>query len=466
MPLPQLEQDIRTELDDNPALEVERLDDPDFGQGEGGEAHTDDEESQEREERRDELDKVLQEMGSDDEMPEPGGYGGGYQDAEKEEMVWGDQTSFYDKLKEQMGEVSLDEQQEQIMEYLIGSLDSDGLLRKTLDDISDELAVRQNLYVSEEEIAHVLQVLQSFDPPGIGAQSLQECLLLQIRRRTPSPLRDQMERVVRDYYDEFKLMHWSRIAQQMGISEEAMQQVQAEILRLNPKPGASMSEIEGRNLQQIVPDFRVDVSESGKVTFELNKGHVPDLYVSESFTDLLNAYQNNSKAMNRRDKEALVYVSEKVNRARNYIEAIKQRRRTLYVTMKTIIELQLPYFQSGDENDLHPMVLKDVATRTGLDISTISRVCNAKYAQTPWGTFRLRHFFSEGVSVGDGKQLSNRSIQAALKELVKNENKHKPLSDDALAESLADAGFPIARRTVAKYREKLGIPSARLRKVL
>jgi len=250
----------------------------------------------------------------------------------------------------------------------------------------------------------------------------------------------------------------------MNISEETMEAVRSKILRLNPKPGAAMSETEGSHQQQITPDFIVEVADNGDVSFALNKGRVPELYISESFTDLLKSYQMNKQMMNRRDKEALLYAREKVDRAQSYIDAIKQRRRTLYVTMSTIIQLQKRYFQSGDENDLRPMVLKDVAEKTKLDISTISRVCNAKYAQLPWGTFRLRHFFSEGVLTKDGEQLSNRQLQAALKEVVNSEDKRHPLSDDALSKEMKRRGFPIARRTVAKYREQMGIPSARLRK--
>ena len=468
MPLAELEQDVQMELDDNLALEVGRADESDFPMDTGDTQDSGADFSENKpvnDERQDELNKVLEDMGNDDTFPEPGGgYGGGYPTEESEETIWGDQTSFYDKMKEQMGEEDLDDRQSAILKYLIGSLDSDGLLRKSLDSISDELAFRENIIASEDEIEEVLQVLQGFDPAGIGARSLQECLLLQIRRRDKSPLRDQMERVVSDYFEELIHNHWQDIAQQMGLDEETMNVVKKKIRRLNPKPGASMSETEGRNLQQIVPDFVVDVSDDGVVTFELNKGHVPNLYVSESFIELMNSYRSNSQTMSRKDKEALVYAREKVERAQNYIEAIKLRRRTLFLTMKAIILLQKRYFLSGDENDLQPMVLKDVAEQTGLDISTISRVCNAKYAQTPYGTFRLRHFFSERVAMIDGQEVSNRQIRAALKELVDGEDKQRPLSDDALSKALAAKGFPIARRTVAKYRDYLHIPPARLRK--
>ena len=225
-----------------------------------------------------------------------------------------------------------------------------------------------------------------------------------------------------------------------------------------------MGETEGRNLQQITPDFVVDTNDDGTISFYINKGRVPDLYVSPSFTNLLKGYQDNKQSMTRQDKQALLYAREKVERAKGYIDAVKQRRHTLYITMKTIIDLQRPFFLEGDENDLKPMVLKDIAERTGLDISTVSRVCNSKYAQTRWGIFRLRHFFSEGVKTESGEELSTRKLKAVLHEMIKGEDPKKPLNDDQLAQEMKKQGYAIARRTVAKYREQLGIPIARFRK--
>ena len=270
--------------------------------------------------------------------------------------------------------------------------------------------------------------------------------------------------MIAEHFNDFMNKHWDKIAQQLNLDEETFRQLQTEIQKLNPKPGASMGETEGRNLQQITPDFVVDTADDGTISFYINKGRVPDLYVSPSFTDLLKGYQENKQSMSRQDKQALLYAREKVDRAKGFIEAVKQRRHTLYVTMKTIIELQRDFFLEGDENDLHPMVLKDIAQKTGLDISTVSRVCNSKYAQTRWGTFRLRHFFSEGIKTEDGKELSARQLKAVLQELIKEEDPQKPMNDDLLAEEMKRRGFAIARRTVAKYREQLGIPVARLRK--
>ena len=273
-----------------------------------------------------------------------------------------------------------------------------------------------------------------------------------------------MRKVIADHFDEFMNKRWDRIEKQTGMNEDTADTVHTELLKLNPKPGASLGETEGRNMQQITPDFIVDTADDGTVTFYINNGHIPDLYVSPSFTEMLKGYKENKGSMSKRDKEALLYVKEKVERAQGFIDAVKQRQHTLQVTMKAIIDIQKKFFQDGDESDIKPMILKDVADRTGLDISTISRVSNMKYAQTRWGTFKLRHFFSDGIKTGDGEELSTRKIKLAMKEVIDNEDKKKPLSDDALTRILSGKGLPIARRTIAKYREQLGIPVARLRK--
>lgn len=473
MPLAELEENVLSELDDNPALE-ERCDDPDDSgrerDGEDGMLSDPEDEpyeqKTEREEREEALNNALENLGSDDELPAPAGYMGsqGGSDADYEEIVWGDTRSFYDKLKEQMGVLVLTEEQRSVMEYLIGSLDDDGLLRKSLDTISDELAIYHNIDVSEEFIEDVLHRLQAFDPPGIGARSLQECLLLQIERRQDSKLTRLMREVVEQYYDEFTKKHWGRIAQALQLTHEQADVVHEELRKLNPKPGASLGETLGRNTQQITPDFLIDTDEEGHVSFTINRGRIPELKVSPSFSDMVKTYRSSKHQMNRQEKEALLYAKQKVEKAQGFIEAVRQRRHTLYVTMKAIINWQKKFFQDGDEADLKPMILKDIAEKTGLDISTISRVSNIKYAQTPWGTFPLRFFFTDGYVTEDGEELSTRKIKMVLKELVRKENKKKPFSDEALARELKKKGYPIARRTVAKYREQLGLPVARLRK--
>lgn len=486
MPLTELEQSVNAELDDNPALETTSPEDvfegchmegndsstsygDDSQPSSGSDSASDNDDfdaSKEREERDSALNDALERIGGgDDDMPTAGYTGGsGADSADYEEMVYGDTTSFYDKLKEQMGETELSEKDEDIMEYVIGSLDSDGLLRKDSESISDELAIYHGIDCTIDDVDRVVRILQTFDPAGIGAHSLQECLLLQIKRRPNDSLKPMMQKVITDCFDEFTKKHFDKIRSALGVDTDTAERVMTELRRLNPKPGSSLGETEGRNIQQITPDFIVDTDDNGNVTFTLNSGNIPELKVSPSFADMMEAYKNNKTSMSRREKEALLYAKEKVERARGYIEAIKVRRRTLTITMQAIIDWQHRFFQDGDEADLKPMILKNIADRTGLDISTISRVSNIKYAQTNWGTFPLRFFFSDGYTTDDGEELSTRKIKLALKDLIDKEDKKKPMSDDALTKALTKLGYPIARRTVAKYREQLGLPVARLRK--
>ena len=471
LPLMQLVDRVNTEMNDNPALELDSgYDDADNTEYSDFSDHSESSDTSEdydvlteREERQSALDDALSNIGrDDDELPV---YHGGSAVAEdREEMVYGQTTSFYDQLKEQMVLLDMTDRQRAIMEYMIGSLDDDGLLRKRLDAISDELAVYRNIDASEEELREVQTLLQGFDPAGIGAASLQECLLLQIDRKDSSWLKDQMKRVVANYFEEFTHKHWDKIQASLSLSDDQAKQVFHELRKLNPRPGASLGETIGRSLQQITPDFIVDTHDDGTVTFTLNNGELPELKVSQSFIDSMDEFQQNREHMSRQSKEALLYIKKKVDSAQGFIEALKVRRHTLTITMRAIIQLQHQFFVDGDEASLRPMILKDVAEKTGLDLSTVSRVSNSKYAQTRWGTFPLRHFFSDSYVTQNGEELSTRQIKVALREIVDAEDKKQPLSDDDIKAALAERGFPIARRTVAKYREKLGIPIARLRK--
>ena len=469
LPLTQLVDRINTEMNDNPALETASPGEDDYDMQDYqdtqdyADAPEDFETSNEREERQSALDEALSGLGRDDEDL-PVYQGGSSVSEEREEMVYGETTSFYDQLKEQMGELDMTDRQRYIMEYLIGSLDDDGLLRRGLDTISDELAIYHNLDVTVDEIERVLSLLQEFDPAGIGARSLQECLLLQIGRRDPSRLKELMTEVVNDFFEEFTRKHWDKIQAALRLNDTQAEVLFQELRKLNPRPGASLGETVGRNLQQITPDFIVDTQDDGTVTFTLNNGEIPELKVSQSFADSMKEFQQNKENMSRQTKEALLYIKKKVDSAQSFIEAIKMRRHTLTITMRAIIQLQHQFFVDGDEASLRPMILKDVAEKTGLDLSTVSRVSNSKYAQTRWGTFPLRHFFSDGYVTESGEELSTRKIKAALRDLVDGEDKKRPLSDDMLKEKLAEKGYTIARRTVAKYREQLGIPIARLRK--
>ena len=466
LPIQQFAERIETEMHDNPALESdsENPDLQDFPDYPDSPEATDDFDVQrEREERSDALDAALENIGRDDEDL-PVYHGGQSSVEEREEMVYGQSVSFYDELLEQVGEMELSEQERYVMEYLIRSLDDDGFLRTPLENIADELAIYHNIDLTTGQLETVLKKLQRLDPPGIGARTLQECLLLQVNRREKSATTLLMEKVLTNYFDEFTKKHWEKIAQQMTMDELQAETVFHELRRLNPKPGAAMGETIGHSMQQITPDFVVDTQDDGTVTFSLNSGDVPQLQVSQSFADLLKEYQSNKDGLSRQMKEALLYTKQKVDAAQSFIDAIQVRRRTLTLTMKAIIQLQHRFFEEGDEALLRPMILKDVAERTGLDLSTVSRVSNSKYVQTRWGIFPLKYFFSDGYVTESGEELSTREIKATLRELIDAEDKRKPMSDDALSEALKEKGYPIARRTVAKYREQLGIPIARLRK--
>ena len=470
LPITQLADRINTEMNDNPALEVESPgENADFSESSDYSDYSeyseksDDASQAEREERQSALDAALENIGRDDEDL-PVYHGGNNLSEDREEMVFGTTESFYDQLLGQMRESDLTDRQRDILEYLIGSLDDDGLLRKDLYTISDELAIYHNIDANEKEIESVLHILQDFDPAGIGARSLQECLLLQIARRDDSRVKQLMQQVIEHFFDEFTHKHWGRIQNALSLNDQQGEALFGELRKLNPRPGASMGETVGRSLQQITPDFIVDTQDDGTITFTLNNGEVPELTLSQSFIDSMNEYQQNKEHLSRQTKEALLYIKKKVDAAQNFIEAIRTRRHTLTVTMQAIITLQRQFFLDGDETSLRPMILKDVAENTGLDLSTISRVCNSKYALTRWGTFPLRHFFSDSYVTENGEELSTRQIKAVLRDLIEAEDKHKPLSDDALREQLTEKGFPIARRTIAKYREALGIPIARLRK--
>jgi RNA polymerase sigma-54 factor len=285
-----------------------------------------------------------------------------------------------------------------------------------------------------------------------------------VKRRVPSKLKELMLLTLENYFELFTKKHWEKLQQTLQLTDLQAEVLIRELRKLNPKPGASLSESVGHSLQQITPDFIVDTQDDGTVTFQLNHGDIPELQVSQSFSDTLRDYQNDKTTMSRQMKEALLYTKQKVDAAQNFIEALRVRQHTLTVTMRAIIHWQHRFFEDGDEASLRPMILKDIAEKTGLDLSTISRVSNSKYAQTRWGTFPLRYFFSDGYKTADGEELSTREIKSKLRDLIEGEDKHKPLSDDALRELLAQQGYPIARRTVAKYREQLGIPIARLRK--
>ena len=468
MPIMELEDSIRTELEENPALELSTEEESFQDEGitvlEPSRDEQTFEEQHEQEERQDALDAALERIGADDDDLPVYASNGNTQNTEYEEIVYGQSISFYDKLKQQIYEYHLDEQQTEIINYIIGSLDDDGLFRKDISDLVDELAIYHGIEANEEEVVKMLRVLQSFEPAGIGAQSLQECLLLQIDQWEKTPDQQLLRKIITEKFDQLSRGLWQQVEHDLHLSSGQVEALQHEIRRLNPKPGSALSETQSSSAQHITPDFIIETHDNGKVTFTLNNSNIPELQVSPSFIDMIETYKNNKNGMNRQAKEALLYATEKVNKAAGFIEAVKQRRRTLKATMQAIIDLQLKFFQDGDELDLKPMVLKDVAQRTGLDISTISRVCSVKYAQTRWGIFSLKYFFVEGYTTESGEIMTTTKIKNILKELIDDEDASQPLSDSALCALLKQRGCPIARRTVAKYREDMGIAIARERK--
>ena len=381
-----------------------------------------------------------------------------------EEIPFSDNLSFYETLKEQLDMHELTPKEKELGNYLIGSLDDDGILRKSADTLLDELAIYQGINASAEELNHVLKIIQSFDPAGIGACDLRECLLLQIKRKEQTPTIKLAHDIIENYCDEFTKKNKDKIIQKMGITEEEYCAATAELVRLNPRPGSSLGETIGKNLQQIIPDFIVETEDDGNIIVTLNNRNVPELRLSREFSEMLDEHTNNKANQSKESRDAFLFLKQKVDAAQGFINAVKQRQQTLMSTMEAIIDLQRPFFIDGDETLLKPMILKDVAERTGLDISTISRVSNSKYVQTKFGIFSLKYFFSDGYTTESGEELSVRKIKRILKELVDNEDKISPLTDDELAEHLKEKGYPIARRTVAKYRQQLNIPIARLRR--
>lgn len=462
LPTVELEERVRAELLDNPALDEgkepseETDNDADYNNNtdENGDPFTDSAD-----------DLALGDYRTEDDIPD-------YKlrehnrsaDDQPEEIPFSDSVSFYETLKEQLDMQDLSPHEKQLGEYLIGSLDDDGLLRKSIDSLVDELAIYQGISTTPEELERVLSVIQEFDPAGIGARNLQECLLLQIGRKEDSPLKQLELDIIGKCCDDFTRKNKEKILLKLGITEEQYQEAVGELTKLNPRPGSSLGEAIGKNLQQIVPDFLVETEDDGTITLSLNNRNVPELRLSREFTEMLDEHTRNKANQSKESRDALMFLKQKVDAAQGFINAVKQRQQTLMNTMQAIIDLQRPFFQEGYESLLRPMILKDVAERAGLDISTVSRVSSSKYVQTNYGIFPLKFFFSDGYTTESGEELSVREIKRILKECVDNENKEQPYTDDELADLLKEKGYPIARRTVAKYRQQLNIPVARLRR--
>jgi len=468
IPTLQLEQRIKKELEENPVLE-EDYDDTDENYTEQEEAtDTNEQNIEEETNRQDEQDEFsLDDYLEDDDIPEYRLSLTNYSpDEKREDIPFSVGSTFHDYLLSQAGLQNFNEKEKLLAEYIIGNIGEDGYLRRDIENIVDDLAFTQNITASEEELMDILRVIQQFDPPGVGARSLQECLLLQIERKdiTEHPF-TLVYKILKHHFNEFTRKHYNKILEKLNITEEELKEAIDEILKLNPKPGSSFSDPMNKPVQHIVPDFILEINEED-IQLSLNARNIPDLRINRQYAEMLKAYHENQKKHTREEKDTISFVKQKLDSAKWFIDAIKQRQNTLMLVMQAIVDFQKQFFLTGDETKLRPMILKDIAGMTGLDISTISRVANSKYVQTPYGIYQLKYFFSEGLQTNSGEEVSTREIKTILQELIGKEDKRKPLTDEKLTAILQKKGYQIARRTVAKYREQLNIPVARLRKEL
>ena len=444
LPRQELEQRVRKELEENPVLDEEQPSETEV-----------DEKPRE---------VSLSEYKEDDSIPSyrlrPDNYNS--RDERPQYSTFSVKESFSQSLQEQLGYRDLTEHQYAVGSFIIGSLDDDGYLRRSIDSIVDDLSFRANVYATEEDVLEMLGVIQEFEPAGVGARDLRECLLLQIRTLKRTPEVEIAEKILKNHFTEFTSKHFNKIMSRLNISEDQLRAAMAKIVKLNPLPGGQIDDSYNDKAQQIVPDFILEYMD-GELELSMPRFSIPELRVNRKYAELLMDAANSSE---REKKEAATFVKKKLDSAKWFVEAIKQRHNTLYSTMKAIVDYQHEYFIDGDETNLRPMVLKDIAEKTGFDISTISRVVNSKYIETHFGIYSLKYFFSEGLENQDGEEVSTRELKKALQECVDTEDKHKPLTDDELVDKMTEKGYKVARRTIAKYRDQLGIPKARLRREL
>lgn len=474
VPTANLEQRIKEELEANPALE-EGSSQEDLP----GEETFDNGDEEGAQDDTYELDDYINEYIEDDPASYKMRTSHTAPDEEDKQAPIPVENTFHDYLEQQLGMMEMEnEREEAIAHQIIGSIDADGYLRRDPIAIIDDLMFAQNLFVSEEDVEKTLKKIQQFDPPGVAARDLQECLLLQLESKAAQseemppeerrPLLLALE-IIRDHFEEFSKKHFSKLLKQLNIEEVELKEAMDAILKLNPKPASGHATESRRSPHYVVPDFIIS-NRDGELELSLNTRNAPDLHISNQYRDMLKAYRNRKKDKTkeniRRDKEAFVFVKQKIDSAKWFIDAIRQRQETMYKTMYAIMQYQYDFFLTGDQRKLRPMILKDIADITGLDISTISRVVNSKFVQTEFGTKRLKDFFSESLQTSEGEEVSTLEVKKILSDIVENENKRKPLSDEKLKNLLREKGYEIARRTVAKYREQLNIPVARLRKEL
>ena len=456
LPTQAFEQRLKQELEENPALErgkdnesdgfEDAYSDHDFGDNEQIDAE----------------DINVDDYLSDDEIPAYRLHANNYSaDDDSKTIPYASGTSFTQILIDQLNTFRLEDQNYQIAKFLIGSIDDSGYIRRPLLDLIDDLAFTQNIYTDIETIEKVLKVVQQLDPPGVGARDLQECLLIQLQRKTQTPHTECAAKIIENAFEQFSKKHYQKLLKKFNISEQQLKDAILEIERLNPKPGSSFSN-NLRSTEHVVPDFTIKIVD-GELELTLNGRNAPELHVSKSYNEMLLGYKV-SKEKSKAQKEAVLFIKQKLDAAKWFIDAIRQRQQTLMLTMSAIMQYQKAYFLSGDEEQLRPMILKDIADEVEMDVSTISRVANSKYVDTPYGTKLIKEFFSESMTNDQGEEVSTREIKSILKTVIAEEDKKKPLTDEKLAKILKEKGYPIARRTVAKYREQLDFPVARLRK--
>ena len=464
VPTANLEERIKEELEENPALEQSDEASDEFDENRDdfeGEDEYDTEGSEDEYDKIDISDYVHE---GDDDIADYRLRDDNYPELDdKQVMPFKVETTLHDTLADQLGMLKLDERSSKIAEQIVGSIDDDGYLRRETASIQDDLAFRQNIDATEDEIEGLIRLIQQFDPAGVAARDLQECLLLQLERRRSVggiAVEGAIEILTR-YFDEFTKKHYDKIQRGLNIDDDQLKEIIQQIIKLSPKPGGNIGEI-NKAESYVLPDFFI-YNNGGKLELTLNSKNAPDLRISEGYRDMLKDYDKGTKK-DKRQRDAVLFIKQKIDAAKWFIDAIKQRQETLMMTMSTIMEYQHEFFLTGDETTMRPMILKDIAERTGLDISTVSRVANSKFVQTEFGTYRLKFFFSESLSTESGEEVSTREVKKILSNLVEAEHKRKPLSDERLTELLQEKGYNIARRTVAKYREQLNIPVARLRK--
>jgi RNA polymerase sigma-54 factor len=463
IPVANLEQRIKEEIQENPALEEGNENEEEEYNTDDQEETADSDDDEELAEREEEI--SLDEYLEDDEIPDyKTSVNNKSPDDERREIPLGAQGNFQDHLISQLYLLEYDDRLHRIAEQLIGSIDDDGYLRRELPAIVDDLAFSQNITTSVPELEKVLEGIQTLDPPGIGARTLQECLLLQLHRKDQKrPSVSLARKILTRFFEEFSRKHYEKIGRELQIDDAELKSGMQEILKLNPRPGNTMNQGQ-RSVEHIIPDFII-TNNDGVLELTLNARNAPELRVSRDYKDMMQHYSKDKKNQ-KANRDAIQFVKQKLDSAKWFIDALKQRQHTLYETMRTIMEYQYEYFLEGDIRKLKKMVLRDIAEKVNMDISTVSRVANSKYVQTPFGTFLLKSFFSEGLSTESGEEVSSKEVKQILSDCIGSEDKRKPLTDDALTKILNEKGYNIARRTVAKYREMLDIPVARLRKEL